>query len=49
MVLALIIIIGLVLLWVIISPCFEKIGEFIRRYYEKIFNELGHLYHKKTY
>ncbi|MEE0727801.1 MAG: hypothetical protein UCV58_14890 [Clostridium saudiense] len=41
MVLALIIIIGLVLLWVIISPCFEKIGEFIRRYYEKIFNEQG--------
>lgn len=41
MVLALIIIIVLVLLWVIISPCFERIGGFIKKHYEKIFNDQG--------
>ncbi|WP_195988406.1 hypothetical protein [Clostridium sp. D53t1_180928_C8] len=38
MVLALIILISLCLLWLIISPSFEIIGKFIRKYFKELFS-----------
>lgn len=38
MVLVLIILISLFLLWLIISPSFEAIGGFIRRYFKELFS-----------